>query len=163
MSAFHQWLLQYASLNPCCSNHNQPRRLVTFQMKKSHLARLNVSPASVEQMELGAQPQLCRAVVQRGIIGELQKEITGEVIVQKYHVVVVIAERKEVTARIGVQFDTRALSDIGVETEVQFAIEIGAGKEAPCALGVVQYAETEVHAIETENIGRNPGTTRTGR
>jgi hypothetical protein len=125
--------------------------------------RLNVTPASAEQMELGAQLQHSQAVVQRGIIGELQREIIGEVIVQKCHVVGIIAKRKEVTARIGVQLITRTLSTIGVETEVQFAIEIGAEKEALHTSGVVQHAETEVHAIETKNIDRNPGITRTGR
>jgi hypothetical protein len=102
-------------------------------------------------------------VVQRGISGELQREIIGEVIVQKCHVVGIIAKRKEVTARIGVQLITRTLSTIGVETEVQFAIAIGAEKEALHTSGVVQHAETEVHAIETKNTDRNPGITRTGR
>jgi uncharacterized membrane-anchored protein len=125
-------------------------------MKNSHLARLNVSLVCAEQMELWARLQRYQAVVQRKIIGELQTEMLGEVIIRKCLVVVVIAERKGVIARIRVQPDTRALSNIGVETEVQLATKRGAEKE-------VRHAETEAHVIETENTDRNQETTRTGR
>jgi hypothetical protein len=114
-------------------------------------------------MELGARLQLYQAVVQREIIGELQTEMLGEVIVQKCLVVVVIAKRRGVTARIRVQPDTRVLSDIGVETEVQLAIERGAEKKVLHASGVVRHAETEVHVIKTENADINQETARTGR
>jgi hypothetical protein len=69
---------------------------------------------------------------------------------------VVIAKRRGATARIRVQPDTRALSDIGVETGVQLAIERGAERE-------VLHAETKVHVIETENTDINQETARTGR
>lgn len=97
-----------------------------------------------------------QAVVQRGIVGELQTEILGEVTVQKCLIVVVIAKRRGLTARIRVQPNTRALSDIRVETEVQFAIERGAEEE-------VQHAETEAHVIKTENTDRSQETARIGR
>lgn len=163
MSASRQWLLHCASRNPCYSSRSQLRRLVTFQMKKCHLVRLNVSLACAEQTELGARLQCYQAVVQREIVGELQTEIIGEVTVQKCLVVVVIAKRRGVAARIRVQPDTKALCDIGVETEVQFAVERGAEKEVLHASGVVQHAETEVHVTKTENTDRNQKTARTGR
>ena len=132
-------------------------------MKKSHLVRLNVSPVCAEQMELGEQLQHYLGVVQSGIIGELHPEITGGVIVQKCHVVVVIAGRREVTARIGAQPATGVLSSAGVGTEVHLAIETGAEKEVQHASGVALCAETEVHAIKTESTDRNQETTWTGR
>jgi hypothetical protein len=102
-------------------------------------------------------------VVQREIVGELQTEILREVIVQKCLVVVVIAKRGGVTARIRVQPDIGALSDTGVETEVHLAIERGAEKEVRHVSGAVQHAKTEVHVIKTKNTDRNQETTRTGR
>jgi hypothetical protein len=132
-------------------------------MKKSHLVRLNVSPVCAEQMELGEQLRHYLGVVQSGIVGELPPEITGGVIVRKCHVVVVIARRREATARIGAQPGTGVLSSARVRTEVHLAIETGAEKEVQHASGVAQCAETEVHAIKTETTDRNPETTRTGR
>lgn len=132
-------------------------------MKKSHLVRPNDFPVYAEQMELGEQQQHYLCVLQRGIVGELRPEITGGVTVLKCHVVVVIAGRRKGIARIGAQPSTGALSSVRVVREVHLDIETGAEKEVQHASGVVQCAETEVHAIEIETIDRNPETTRTGR
>jgi hypothetical protein len=98
-------------------------------MKKSHSVRQNAFLACVGQMELGAQLQRYQAVEQREIVAELQTEILRKVIVQKCLIIVVIAKRRGVTARIRVQPDTKALSITRVETEVQFAIERGAERK----------------------------------
>lgn len=132
-------------------------------MKKCHLVRLNVSPVYAEQMGLGEQLLHYLGVVQSGIVGDLQPEITGGVIVQKCHVVVVTARRRGVTARIGAQPGTKVPSSTGVGTEVHLAIETRAKKEVQHTSGVARCAETEVHARETETTDRNPKTTRTGR
>jgi hypothetical protein len=130
-------------------------------MKKCHLVRLNVSPVYAEQMELGEQLRHYLGVAQSGIVGELQPEITEGVIVQKCHVVV-IAGRREVTARIGAQLGTKVLSSTGVGIEVHLAIGTGVEKEVQHASRVALCAETKVHAIEIETTDRNPETTRTG-
>jgi len=132
-------------------------------MKKCHLVRLNVSPVYAEQMGLGEQLQHYLGVVLSGIVGDLQPEITGGVIVQKCHVVVVAARRREVTARIRARPGTKVPSGTGVGTEVHLAIETGAEKEVQHDSGVARCAETEVHARETETTDRNPETKRTGR
>jgi hypothetical protein len=162
MSASRQWLLLCASRNRCYSNLSLPRRLVTFQTKKSRLVRLNVFLACVGQTELGAQLQLYQAVVRREIVGELQTRILREVIVQKFLIIAVLAERRGVTARIRVQPDIEALSIIRVETEVQLDTERRAEIEVPHALGLVRHEETEVHVIETRNTDTNRETVRTG-
>jgi len=132
-------------------------------MKKYHLVRLNVSPVYAEQMELEELLRHYLGVVQSGIVGDLQPEITGGVIVQKCHVVVVTARRREVTARIGARPGTKVPSSTGVGTEVHLALETRAEKEVQHASGVAQCAETEVHARETESTDRNPETTRTAQ
>jgi uncharacterized protein (AIM24 family) len=159
MSASRQWLLLCVSQNRYYSNHSRLRRLVTFQTKKSLLARLNVFLACVEQMELGAQLQLYQAVVLKEIIGELQTEISGEIIVQKFLIIVVTAERRGVAARTRVQPDTGALSTTGVQFDIERRAEI----EVLHASGVVRHEETEVHVVETRNTDRNQETVRTGR